>query len=112
MFKYICIAIFIISCTHVSNSTSYPTPQSKEDCMQLFVDVLAIQNRRSSASNDMGRHTAQFNGGNMSVSKYRKKYEKWQREERIMRASVTHMYDLGYEFGCFDENKVWEEDSD
>lgn len=97
----------MISCTSSRPGFDYPVPTTKEDCMQLFTDVLNIQKRRNEASDQMSVYTNQINAGKMSVRKYRKKHHEWVAIENRLRGHVTHIYDVGYDAGCFDEEKQW-----
>jgi hypothetical protein len=75
--------------------------------MQLFEDVLSIQAVRNRRSDEIGGWTTRFKNGDLSVRSYRKKYHRWQTEERILANRVTFIYDVGYDAGCFDQNKEW-----
>lgn len=99
----ISIMMFLASCVTPPAViiSAYPAPQTQEDCMQLFVDVLAIQKKRSDAGDEMQRRTALFNKDEMGVRKYRKHWAEWLKAEESLRKRVTHIYDVGYEHGCF-----------
>ena len=100
-----CIVMFMMmSCATAPTTVTpdYPAPQSKEACMQLFVDVLAIQKKRSDAADEMHRITSSFNTGKMSVRKYRAHHYDWLAVEETLRKRVTHIYDVGYKHGCFE----------
>ena len=97
----------LISCTASRPAFDYPVPTSQEDCMRLFTDVLSMQRQRNAAADQMSAYTDRINAGKMSVRKYRKKYSEWKAIENRLRGHVTHIYDAGYEAGCFDEEKVW-----
>lgn len=105
------VAIFILlsACSHDSvQSIDYDIPKTKEDCMQLFTDIMDIQKQREAGFTEMQKQTAIFKAGNISVKKYRKKRIEWLNFEREMRNKVTKMYDIGYEHKCFDKQKVHE----
>ena len=69
--------------------------------MQLFVDVLAIQKKRSDIGDEMQRKTKLFNKGKLSVRKYRKHRYNWLKTEATLQKRVTHIYDVGYKHDCF-----------
>ena len=75
--------------------------------MQLFTDVLVIQKKRNNAADEMGVYTEKLEAGKISVRKYRKQWHTWLDKENRMRDMVTHIYDVGYDAGCFNEEKQW-----
>ena len=88
---------------------SYPTPRTKEDCMQLFVDILEKQGQRTYHMSSLESDREKLEKGKMSVKKFRKRAHRWRKIEARLQREVTYMYDVGYESGCF--NKVEENDS-
>ena len=110
MLKLSCLLFLLMTCNCTPSRFSYPTPTTKDDCMQLFRDVLSIQEVRNRASDRINGWARLFEEGKIRPGKYRKKYHKWQTEENILRKRVTLMYDVGYAAGCFDENKQWQND--
>ncbi len=87
---------------------SYPAPKTKEECMQLFVDILEIQGQRSYHMSSLDRDRKKLEEGDMSARKFRKRAARWRKIESRLQRKVTHMYDVGYESGCF--NKMEEND--
>ena len=83
------------------DSYAYPPPQNKEDCMQLFQDILKIQDQRSEASDLMSFDTKKFKAGEMTKEVYHGKRMGWLAVEGRLRHQVTHLYDIGYAGGCF-----------
>ena len=80
---------------------AYPAPQNKQDCMQLFSDVLDIQQARNRKMHKMAMARDLFQRGAITEKKYHKIRTVWLKEERHLQTHVTHIYDVGYEYGCF-----------
>ena len=88
-----------------SRQDDYPEPKSKEDCMQLFADILDVQKEREIGFIQMEIDVKALEAGKMSVRKFRKRRVAWQKKENMLRHKVTSMYDVGYKHGCFDEEE-------
>ena len=102
-----CLAILLsFACTvPQSRPDAYPEPKSKEDCMQLFADILDVQKEREIGFIQMEIDVKALEAGKMSVRKFRKRRVEWQKKENVLRARVTRMYDVGYKHGCFDQEE-------
>ena len=107
MFKISWLILLLMAGCTSQKAFVYPKPQTQEGCMQLFTDVLKIQKKRNKAADEMGVYTERLEAGKTSVRKYRKQYHAWLSKENRMRDMVTHIYDVGYDAGCFDEEKQW-----
>ncbi len=99
--KSILLFVLLVSCVHSNKPASYPVPQSKDDCMQLFHDISETQSVRREAMNKMSQATSAFESGKMSRNRFQKKREDWLELEGRFRSYVTFLYDIGYEHGCF-----------
>ena len=97
------LVLILISCAHVraDDFQGYPIPQSQEDCMQLFKDINKLQAVRHELMDQMNDDTKKMKAGKMSEQKYHRKRVAGLAEEGKYRSSVTLLYDIGYEHGCF-----------
>ncbi len=108
--KYYVITIIAAICITISCSKpkahkfSYPMPETKEDCMQLFEDIMSVQSKREEGFIQIENDLRSLEAGGMSVRKFRKKRLEWLSYEKDLRIKVTHMYDIGYKYGCFVDN--------
>jgi len=94
--------VLMVGCAHTPSwPAEYPSPQTQEDCMQLFRDIHNIQALRHAAGEDMNIATRRRREGFMSLARYHRKRESWLQREGILRQRVTHLYDIGYEHQCF-----------
>jgi|LWDU01.1.fsa_nt_gi hypothetical protein len=80
-------------------------PLSRSDCMDIFVKINHIQEKRNNKMDTMARYTRAFKSGVISRWRFHNKRESWLLTERRLRTEAAHLYDIGYEHGCFDENK-------
>ena len=58
--------------------------KSKEDCMQLFADILDVQKEREIGFIQMEIDVKALEAGKMSVRKFRKRRVEWQKKENVV----------------------------
>jgi len=98
-------AVAAVSCFKPkAHKFSYPLPETKEDCMALFEDILATQAKREAGFMKIEKDLGRLQAGDMSVRKFRKKRVEWIDYEKNLQTKVAHMYDIGYTYGCFAVN--------
>ena len=100
---HVLFIIFVFLGCSAHKPFGYPAPENRHDCMQLFVDVLEMQGLRNLKMMAMDEARKKFLKGDISERKYFKIRDAWLKEEKQLRSNVTHIYDVGYEYGCFDE---------
>jgi len=91
-----------LSC-HAHRPSIYEPPLTRSDCMRLFVEINDIQEERNKEMDRMARYTRAFKLGAISQWRFHNKRESWLLTERRLRTKAAHLYDIGYEHGCFDD---------
>ena len=98
--KYLTLILVLSACYAKRDYNTQP-PTSQEECMDLFREIHAIQDLRGEASDQMRQYSNDLRAGRLSKKKHTKKREAWLIEEKRLRAKVTKLYDIGYEYKCF-----------
>jgi hypothetical protein len=94
-------ALLTTSCAHTRDYNGYPAPQSQADCRRLFSDIHEVQAVRHDLMDKMSRTTRAYKQDKMTKARFHRKRETWLARENQLRADVTFLYDIGYEYGCF-----------
>lgn len=103
MFKIYSIALIflVMGCKQRTEEPSYPTPSSKEECYQLFIDILEVQRQRDVIREDFNITLTDYSQGLVSKKSFNKEKKKWFSKEAELRDKATLMYDVGYKSNCF-----------
>ena len=73
------------------------------DCINIFEDILKIQEERDYLSNNMQYISRLRKERSISKQKHKAFSQEWINKERYLRDKVTKIYDKAYAKGCFDE---------
>lgn len=102
--------VYIATTTHTQgkgmNDSRYPEPKSKAECMQLFKDILKIQEEREEGFQKMNSSVLEFQWGKLTKRDIREESLSWQKKDRALRIKVGQMYDAGYSGECFSKKYV------
>jgi hypothetical protein len=99
--KYWALMLVLLSACYVKHDYSLHPPTTQAACMELFRDINDIQKYRGEAADKMQNYSRALKAGKISKKKHKKKRETWLIHEKTMRAQVTTLYDIGYEYRCF-----------
>lgn len=74
---------------------------AKQDCYQLFVNILAVQEKRDVIRKDFNIILSDYEWGKVTHRRYLRAKDRWFSKEKELRSQVTRMYDIGYANNCF-----------
>ncbi len=106
MIRIIALFFLISACANHSQlpiaTSAEQLTEFEQHCMQMFRNILVIQDERDANNVLMSEITNSYNEDEISREEHAEFFKRWRVVEDQMRTKVTALYDVAYDEGCFD----------
>ena len=96
--------VLLAGCAHTPTMSVHVDPvlsEFEQGCMQLFRNILVIQDERAANNTLMGEVTASYSRKEITLDEHKIFFAKWHMVEAQLYTKVTSLYDEAYEDDCF-----------
>ena len=91
--------ILLISCAHAPSGRLGLV--QKVECMRYFEEILTIQSKRESNSENVSKARLRLENGEMSRYEYKITIQTYLETEMELKKAVDPLYNTAYSLGCF-----------